>query len=497
MKNETLKKVIEQIKKYELTDSFVDVEGFKKWVSELDSTQINSFLSLNIDPKKIKRFKNLLVNTDLLDCDDYNQRITAMTKLKSDCYTFYDVYNPNFLKSDNFYRDIEILSKTNNSNGLWVLGSKDFINSPYHEEDLKLLVEAHDTEKEKPLDFMVKDAIAMVASSAASIKSPYHQADIKMIATAGSSCLEPLFSCWNAGLNYLATNGVSLADKYHLENMKILSTKPEFGSYLCAVMTDPDIIEGENYRREVDVLMNAKSIETCRALYYYIANPDRKISNVAYPISVDNCVSGKTDPDYLNNLVRISKMDDKYVVNFAILLLNLNFINSQYKNFDLELLQNVDNESTFANLCMYMMDESSSSSIHHKKDAVIISKAQEEDISKLLVRKATDKLSIDKDDHDYDMEYISKLNMNEIGNNVYYQISYYLFNQKRMEDSQRKQKLEKLSKGELIKNRDVVSDYLDILQSQIENATSPIIKSVSDVDPDNESKVFTKKDPKK
>ena len=144
-----------------------------------------------------------------------------------------------------------------------------------------------------------------------------------------------------------------------------------------------------------------------------------------------------------------------------------------------------------------MMDESSSSSIHHKKDAVIISKAQEEDISKLLVRKATDKLSIDKDDHDYDMEYISKLNMNEIGNNVYYQISYYLFNQKGMEDSQRKQKLEKLSKGELIKNGDVVSDYLDILQSQIENATSPIIKSVSDVDPDNESKVFTKKDPKK
>ena len=52
VKNETLKKVIEQIKKYELTDSFVDVEGFKKWVSELDSTQINSFLSLNIDPKK-------------------------------------------------------------------------------------------------------------------------------------------------------------------------------------------------------------------------------------------------------------------------------------------------------------------------------------------------------------------------------------------------------------------------------------------------------------
>lgn len=497
MKNETLKKVIEQIKKYKLTDSFIDVERFKKWVSELDSTQINNFLSLSIDPKKIKKFKNLLVNTDLLDCDDYNQRITAMSKLKSDCYTLYDVYNLNFLKSDNFYRDIEILSKTNNINGLWVLGSKDFINSPYHEEDLKLLVEAHDTEKEKPLDFMVKDALAMVASNADSIKSPYHQADMKMIATAGSRCLEPLFSYWDASLNYLATNEVSLADKYHLENMEILSTKPEFGPYLCAVMTDPDIIEGENYRSEVDVLMNAKSRETCKALYYYIANPDGKISNEAYPISVDNCVSGKTDPDYLNNLVRISKMDDKYVVNFAILLLNPNFINSQYKNFDLELLQNVDNESTFANLCRYIMDESSSSSIHHKKDAVIISRAQDEEISKLLVMKATDKLSIGKDDHDYDMEYISKLNMNEIDNNVYYQIDYYLFDQNGMEDSQRKQSLEKLSKGELIKKSDIISDYLDILQKQIENATSPIIKSVSDVDSGNESKVFTKKDPKK
>lgn len=143
------------------------------------------------------------------------------------------------------------------------------------------------------------------------------------------------------------------------------------------------------------------------------------------------------------------------------------------------------------------MDESSSSSIHHKKDAVIISRTQDEEISKLLVMKATDKLSIGKDDHDYDMEYISKLNMNEIDNNVYYQIDYYLFDQNGMEDSQRKQSLEKLSKGKLIKNSDVVSDYLDILQSQIENATSPIIKSVSDVDSDNESKVFTKKDPKK
>ena len=32
MKNETLGQIIEQIKKYELTESFDDAEEFKKWV---------------------------------------------------------------------------------------------------------------------------------------------------------------------------------------------------------------------------------------------------------------------------------------------------------------------------------------------------------------------------------------------------------------------------------------------------------------------------------
>ena len=49
MKNETLNKIIEQIKKYNLSSSFSDVENFKKWVSELNDTQINNFLSFDMD----------------------------------------------------------------------------------------------------------------------------------------------------------------------------------------------------------------------------------------------------------------------------------------------------------------------------------------------------------------------------------------------------------------------------------------------------------------
>ena len=48
MKNETLKQIIIQIKKYGLVDVFKTTDNFKNWISTLDSKQINSFLSLNI-----------------------------------------------------------------------------------------------------------------------------------------------------------------------------------------------------------------------------------------------------------------------------------------------------------------------------------------------------------------------------------------------------------------------------------------------------------------
>ena len=94
--------------------------------------------------------------------------------------------------------------------------------------------------------------------------------------------------------------------------------------------------------------------------------------------------------------------------------------------------------------------------------------------------KATDEISLNCDDHDYDMEYISKLkNINEIESEIY--MYYYLFTENGMKAPQRKEKLEKLFQGASIEEINPVLDYLDILQRQINNASSPIIESVSDV----------------
>lgn len=509
MTNETLKQIIIQIKKYELTESFSDVENFKEWASKLNSTQINNFLSLDIDSEEIRELRHLLINSDLLNCEDYKQKVTAIATLKNGdgCWHLFDTLcKPNFLRSKNFYKDIEVLSKADTARyGLWILGEDAFINSPYHDEDLKLLVETHDTNKENPLDFVVSDAIATVASNIDSIKSPYHQADMKLIATSGSECLQMSHTYPESSLNNLAVNKVSLSDKYHLENMKILAANPIASKFLYIIMTDPTFVKGENYRKEIEALLNAKSKVTARALYYYIVNPKRKYgSDMDYfndceydvrdaHISDRNSVPGRNDKNYLSNLIKINEIDDRFVMYFVSLLMNPAFINSSYKKFDLELLQNVVDKSIFMDLYRLMMDEDSLNSIHHKRDAVIISQTIVEDIRKLLLKKATDEFSLHSDIHDFDMEYILKLNLDVIDKTIYDEMNYYLFRKKGIEDPQHKEKLEKLLQGELVERSSSVSSFFDALQSQIDDSQSDdfqIIKSVS-IDPKPKFRVLS------
>lgn len=494
MKNEILKQIIEQIKRYKLTDTFSDVEGFKKWASKLNNTQINNFLSLDIDLEEIRELRHLLTNLDLLSCQDYKQKVAAISTLKNGngCWHLFDaICSPNFLKSKNFYKDIEILSKADTArHGLWILGEDNFINSPYHEEDLKLLVETYDIEEE-PLDYVVSDAIATVASNIDSINSLHHRADMKLIATAGSNCLQMRHSYPENSLNNLAIDKVSLADKYHSENMQILATNPIASEFLYIIMTDPNFVKGKNYRKEVEALVNAKSRTTASALFYYMVGPEKKdYYDVDYdndykydihnaPISDRNSVAGSNDPDYLKNLIKINKVDDEFVIHFVSILMKPYFINSPYKDFDLELLQSVSNKDIFMDLYRLMTNEISLNNKHHKKDAIIISQSTIDGVRDLLLEKACNKYSINSIDHEYDMEFISKLHLDSIAEKIYFEIYYYLFRKKGIDDQQRKEKLEKLLQGEFVERSSSVSSYLDALQNQIDDSSTTIIESIS------------------
>lgn len=282
MENKDLIEVIYQIKTYNLTKAFKDEKELKLWLSKLNNMKISNFLSLNISSDDIKFPLGIIVNEDLLNCSDYIQRIEALSKIKNGdgCWHLFDeLCNSNFIKSKNFYKDLEMLSKADTAQyALCVLGKDAFINSPYHDEDLRLIVETHNIEDEE-LDYIVLEALATVAGNVDSINSPYHQADMKLIAESGSDCLQMSHSYPERCINALAINKISLNDKYHLENMQILVKNPVVSELLYIIMTDPYIVNGKNYRKEIDALINAKSKHTARALYYYIVNPEKKFKN--------------------------------------------------------------------------------------------------------------------------------------------------------------------------------------------------------------------------
>ena len=491
MKNEILKQIITQIRKYELIEEFQDKEEFQNWISKLNSTQINNFLSLDIPLEEVKNINHLLINENLLNCQDYKQKLKALSTLKNaDGWWHLFKCTPNFLNSKNFYKDIDMLSKADTAkHGLQILDEDSFINSPYHEEDLKLLVESHDTKEEEPLDYIVSEAIASVASNIDSIKSPYHQEDMKLIAASGSDCLQSIHSYPEDSLNILAINKVSLSDKYHLENMKILATNPIASRFLYEIMTDPYLIKGKNYRQEIEALANAKSKATAKALYYYIVNPDGKyLSDMdflrdckydieAAHISDRDSVAGCNDPDYLKNLIKINKIDDKFVMHFVSLLMKQDFINSPYKNFDLELLQSVTNKDIFMDLYRLMTNEESLGSIYHKKDAVMISQISAQNRRKMLLKLATNKYSLNSDNHDYDMEYITKLDLGSFSKQMYKEIKYYLFIKKGIDDPKHKENLETLSQGIFVERTKDITNYLDDLENELnKNNESPIFE---------------------
>lgn len=493
MNIEQLKKILNQIKKYNLTSAFKDIDEFNNWITKLNAKQIKNFNSLNILPTEIKFPVILLINNNLLDCDDYNERITAMCELKNGegCWHLFDrLCSPNFLKSKKYYQDIKTISKATTARyALWVINEDSFINSKYHDEDLKLIIEAKDNGKkgDNANDWLVAEALATVAGNIDSINSPYHRKDMELISKSGSEYLQTVGAYPERGLNKLAINKVSLNDKYHLENMQILFNNRISNKLLYNLMTNKEIIKGKYYREEIKALNNAKSKVTALAIYYYIVKPD-KINNTEYldylyNYNLDFCdislldrnnrrVKGILTPNYLEYLKILNQIDNRFVLYFESLLSNKDLLNSPYHQYDLNLLLTITDKDIYIDLYKVMSNYESLSGIYHKEDVELISKTFNSEIRQLLVEKAINRESINSDNHQYDMNYISKLNLESISEDYYNKMYYYLFNEKGITDPNHIEILEKLYRGDAIELKEPLAIYLEDLEKEVTNSSN-------------------------
>jgi len=473
MDKDLLKKIVVQIKKYKLTNYFDTKEGFINWFKSLSKKELDNFLSLDVDVNEVEEIQinDLLINKDLLKCSDYIDRVKAILTLKNGegCYHLYDyLCNPIFLNSKDFYSDIEMISKATTSRyGLWLINDPVFINSPYHTEDMKLVVES---------EGIVATALAELAANPASIKSKYHEEDMKFVSTLPSNKVQSINSYPRDCANMLAHNIDSLNDNYHLENMKILANSDYASKYLYKIMTDPNIINGKYYREEVEALNNAKSKNKALGIYYYIANPERKFrsdydsqydsqydySNVR--ISEFELISPKNEEDYLEGLLSINEADEDFCLHYVALLMNKEFINSVYKEFDLDLIKNIHNRKILLDLYSLMIDINSVNSLYHENDALIISKENDDEKRNLLMKKATEDLNLYNINHEFDMNYISSLDMKNMDRNIYTEIAYYLFNKDGINDLKHIEKLNKLSEGIMVRRTEDLTDFFDNIE---------------------------------
>ena len=288
-----------------------------KWISKLNKLQIKNILSLNIDKKKIKFDTKLLIDGNLLNTEDYLNRVNAIVSIdnaKGWEHLFKYLVTPEFLKSEKFYKDIETLKKADCAQKpLWIIGEPDFINSPYHDEDFELLVTAKDN-SDKKNDSIVQEAIATIAECDDSIKSGYHKVDLNTVMKYGSKALQLTHSFPESGINILATNPVSLKSKYHLEDMKILAENQEIGNFLYAVMTDSRVVKRKNYRKIVKEMVDNKNNKEYVFLicYYALGEYKTKFAQSFNEFYVFNLSRHREDlPDVLKSIDKKINSDDK------------------------------------------------------------------------------------------------------------------------------------------------------------------------------------------
>lgn len=309
--------IVDKIIIYDLLGEFSSTKEMLKWISKLNKLQIKNILSLNIDREKIKFDTKLLIDENLLNTDDYLNRVNAIVSIdNAEGYEhlFENLVKPEFLKSEKFYKDIETLKRADCAKtSLWIIGKPDFINSPYHDEDFELLVTAKDNSDEK-LDFVVQEAIATIAECDDSIKSGYHKVDLNTVMKYGSKALQLIHSYPESGINILATNPISLKSKYHLEDMKILAENQEIGNFLYAVMTNQKTIEGNNYRKIIKEMVDNKDNEGYAFLvcYYAIGEEKSKLAQYFNDFYIFNLSRHREDiPGVLKSIDEKVNSDDK------------------------------------------------------------------------------------------------------------------------------------------------------------------------------------------
>ncbi|MBQ8219578.1 MAG: hypothetical protein IJZ79_07485, partial [Bacilli bacterium] len=131
---------------------------------------------------------------------------------------------------------------------------------------------------------------------------------------------------------------------------------------------------------------------------------------------------------------------------------------------------------------------------YQKHDIDLISKVDDKYLRELLIAAATNEYSVKSENHKFDMEYILKLDIDNLTDEQFNSMHPYLFTGKGIKDSEHKTNLELLYVGKPIVKKDLVLEYINDLECKIHTSEDDLVfdsNSIIEIET-KEEKAFSK-----
>ena len=103
--------------------------------------------------------------------------------------------------------------------------------------------------------------------------------------------------------------------------------------------------------------------------------------------------------------------------------------------------------------------------LHHKSDVMLLIKTLDSKIRKWLIKRMKNE---NNNNYDYDIEYITKLKLDSISDEIKEEMKYYLFEEKGINDPKHREKLESLLNGIMVERQESLLEYLNKLEEELD-----------------------------
>lgn len=467
MKQEELKRIIGQIKRYDLVSEFEEVEDVKRWLENLNERQIKNFINLNIDLSNIKFPKDILLNKAFLNHPDFLHRVDMLIA------SGYDKRLSSAFLISNYFEDaIKLLNNPMIDEKIKSLINSDyFINSPYYKSDLDLILKVKNPR--------VLQLLINLADEEDFIKSPFHESDMKFIAS-----LEDI-SEEKADLLYsYVINDDALNDSWRNENLKVLLNNKYEDGLLFELLTTPDFIEGKYYRQEIEVFTKALTKGNAIAVFKHIDNgayyKDSEFFNYyfnkfGFDFSLEYLTFGSyasldkySHPNYLKDLELLATMNEKIVIFVERLMSWGMFIANPNFEFDLKLLESLAAEEQF-NLNIFVdvfrVIKFAFNEPTHRKDVMLIRNEARDQNRAFMAMIAINENNLQSINHDYDMLFIKNMDFSTLDDEQIRRIEYIMTNSKYINSPKHKDMLEQALNNNFVSENTDILAYLNELES--------------------------------